>query len=297
MRVDLSFMPAKLILFYLSYVYKLYNSAYTYTYCVCHYQRRFTVLIHFRKYNLLTMLDPKSKTKKTITLNKSINDCADSISIGNRIFFIGGFNSGEMYEIDFKKNTLIEKQSMLIPKYAHTLCNVAQYIYSIGGCYHLALNDSEKYSICQNNWRALPTLQTARCACAAFTFNDAHIYCSCGNNDSGTHLNSMEKLGLKEGCKWEYISVSNIFSPRGNVHGIQIGDNEVIVYGGYTVECYVLHLGNRIIECKRVGDMTVASDFYCCASPVFDGTNVYACERYRRIHMYSMADMKWLVVG
>ena len=123
--------------------------------------------------NVITLFNPISKTKKKVTLNKSINGNADSISVGNRIFIIGGYPvTGEMYEVDFQNNLLIQKETMLTPKHDHTLCYANDFIYSIGGHNGLTtVSNYEKYSVDQNNWKALPALQTARRLCAAFTWN------------------------------------------------------------------------------------------------------------------------------
>ena len=94
--------------YYLSYIYTTSNR--TSTYCIYHYQKHFKVLIHYWKGNVVTLYDPIAKTKKDVTLNKSINVYADSISVGNRIFIIGGYPaSSEMQEVDFKSNTLIKR--------------------------------------------------------------------------------------------------------------------------------------------------------------------------------------------
>jgi len=91
-------------------------------------------LIHYWKDNVITLFDPITKTKKMVILDKSINHEATSISVGNKIFLIGGSPCiSDMHEVDFVSNTLIPKKSMLTPKYHHTLCNANDYIYSIGG--------------------------------------------------------------------------------------------------------------------------------------------------------------------
>jgi len=167
--------------YHLSYLYTTNNRISTY--CLSHYLKYSHVLIHYWKDNVVTLFDPITKTKKNITLDKSINDQADSISVGNRIFIIGGYSpaSSEMHEVDFKSNTLIQKKSMITPKCYHTLCNANDFIYSIGGNDgSTSISNCEKYSMSQNNWKALPALQTARYGCAAFTLNDTHIYCLCG---------------------------------------------------------------------------------------------------------------------
>ena len=99
--------------YYLRYIY----ISRIFTYCLSHYLKYSQILIHYMKGNVVTLFDPITKKKKNVTLNKGINICADSISVGNRIFIIGGYPaSSEMHEIDFKSNTLIQKKSMITPK-------------------------------------------------------------------------------------------------------------------------------------------------------------------------------------
>ena len=283
--------------YYIGYIYRHYNS--TYSYCVCHYLKHFQIIIYYWKGNVVTLFDPITKAKKNITLSKNINTYADSISVGNRIYIIGGYSptSNEMNEVDFKNNSLIQKKSMLTPKCLHTLCSANDYIYSVGGYNNASISDCEKYSISKDNWKALPTLQTARRLCAAFTFNDTLLYCLYGYNESNTNLDSMEMMSVAEYGKWEYVNVSNMYSPRWGVHGIQISDNEAIVFGGNIdgIECYVFCMMNGV-SCKRVGDLAVSSEFYACASPAFDGSYVYDSDYNRRIHIYSIANKKWGIV-
>ena len=104
------------------------------------------------------------------------------------------------------------------------------------------------------------------------------------------------------GCsKWEYVNVSNMFSARWGVHGIQISENEVIVFGGsdYShsskMECYVLRMMGDV-SCKRLCDLVEGSAFNECASPVFDGSYVYGSDNNRRLHIYSVANGEWEMI-
>jgi len=193
--------------FHLRFIYNvIFNS-----YCQYHYQKHFKVIIHYWRQNIVTLIDPITKIKKSITLNKSINNNSDSILVGNGIFINGGYPaSSETHQVDFKNNTLIEKKSIRTPKYAHSLCNANDYIYSIGGYNDsTSMSDCEQYSITQNVWKDLPNLQTSRYACASFVLT--HIYCLCGFNAKIKCLNSMEKLRVKDG-KWEYVKVLNMLA-------------------------------------------------------------------------------------
>ena len=58
-----------------------------------------------------------------------------------------------MHEVDFKSNSLIQKESTVTLKYRHILCYANDYTYSIGVFNGLAfIND---------NWKHLPTLHIA----------------------------------------------------------------------------------------------------------------------------------------
>ena len=121
-----------------------------------------------------------------------------------------------------------------------------------------SISDCEKYSMTQNNWKALPTLQTARYGCAAFAFNNSHTYCLCGfNSVSNTRLNSVEMMRVIECSKWAYV---------------------------------------KVVSCKRMGDLAVACMFYECASPVYDESYVYDSDYNRRLHRYSMMTKKWEMI-
>ena len=150
----------------------------------------------------------------------------------------------------------------------------------------------------QNNWKALPALQTARCECAAFTLNDVLIYCLCGYNSISGDLNTMEIMSVKSGSKWDYVNVTNMFSARAGIHGLQMSENEVIVFGANpsNSECYVLCIKKTVIS-VRVADLAEGSVFFMCASPLLDGVCVYGSDYNRRIHIYSLANKNWEMIG
>ena len=256
-------------------------------------------LIHYWNDSVLTLFNPITRTKKNITFNKSIHRYADSISVGSRIFIMGGYNSSvsnEVYEVSFKSHTFIQKEPMLVLKYNHTLCKSHVCIYSIGGYNKSSLNDCEKYSITQNSWTTLATLQTERHRSAVFTFCNSQIYCLGGINN-GSCIISIEKLDINESNQWEYVYVLNIMNPRQCLHGIQIG-NEVIVFGSGEVgsgkECYAIDIAGT--KCTRMNDLEVSSEFWSCSAPLYYNKYVYGIDYLRRIHIYSLADKKWKVI-
>jgi len=64
-----------------------------------------------------------------------INLYAESIAVGNRIFVAGGYNPSidNVYEIDIKTCTFIEKAHLLQKTHHFSLCNANDSIYLIGG--------------------------------------------------------------------------------------------------------------------------------------------------------------------
>lgn len=189
---------------------------------------------------------------------------------------------------------------MLTPKCWHTLCNANDIIFCVGG-YNgsIEVSDCEKYSIIRNSWKSLPDLLTHRYWCGAFAFNVTQIYCLGGCSNS--YLNSSEKLNV-ERSKWENVNLLNMFSDKSCLHGIQINDNDVLVFGGgndasegYGVECFILKIGTPI-ECIRESDMTISSSFCCCAAPTFDGKCIYGNDKDKKIHKFSIATKQWKMI-
>ena len=151
-------------------------------------------------------------------------------------------------------------------------------IYSLGGATDdLILSKCEKYSIALNKWTSLPNLHTGRCDCAAFSFNDAQIFCVGGCNKN--LLNSMEKLNLLKPSKWSYVKIKNVFSERIAIHAFQISNNEVIVFGGESNECFLLKIDDGIV-CKKIVNLATSCEceFVCTASPVCYGKHIYGID-------------------
>ena len=120
--------------------------------------------------NILTLVNPGSQGKKQVVLNEDINDKAESIAFGERIFVMGDFEcTKKVYEIDIEQKELLQKAKMLNGKYYHSLCKTNTEIYSIGGINNMTgweQTKCEKYSVKENKWLLLPKLQTPRHHCA-----------------------------------------------------------------------------------------------------------------------------------
>ena len=124
-----------------------------------------TNIVHLWGGSTITTYDTVSDTKESITLDKPINQYADSISIGTRIYFLGGNCplSADVFEANLVSKKLIIKMPMLCKKFGHSLCSKNNSIYSIGGGNGAqSYTDCEVYNVASNSWEGLAELAEAK---------------------------------------------------------------------------------------------------------------------------------------
>ena len=249
--------------------------------------------------NSIIVYDTTSKRKKTIVLNQSFREYSDTIFVEGRIFVFGDYPCSKlMEEIDLKERKFIKKEDMLVGKYAFGLCSMKQTIFTIGGYNGNYLDDCQKYLIYENKWAHLPNLPFKLGCSAAFSFNKNEVY-SVGGHNGTSSINFILKINSENSKSWETINTINGFSARCFFHGIQINSNEVLIFGGQTVEMadsYILKM-NENIECIKAADLAVGAEFSYSAAPIFDGKYVYGVDSARNIHIYSLSDKKWRLVS
>ena len=257
-------------------------------------------ILHSWSGDTVTIYDISQMTSKKLSINRSIDGAAYSVSWMNRIFFMGNEQlvNENVFELDIKTSSLIQKQSMLCKKYHHCIFGEGVCIYSIGGYNRaVSLNDCETYQILKNIWATLPNLNTPRALCASFAFNHNYIYSLCGHDYStSTAIKTSERLSINNGIKWELIQITNQFSPRYCFQGIQIKGNEVIVFGAENSpgnESYILTINEKSICCKKGDNMARNCDLCRCSAPIFDGKCVYTTDLNKTVHTYSLANLCW----
>jgi len=203
--------------------------------CIIHYLISYQLNIHYWVSNekYLDLYDPATNIIRTITTGKPFDHGTESIAFGGHVFTMGGDGpSSDVFKIDIESMHRTRRQSMLTPKWAHTLCKSLGYIYSIGGYdSNKFLKDSQKYLVKSNKWIMLPPLQTERIQSASFSFNDTEIY-SIGGKNKLASLNSTEKLCISNPIRWEYVKFKIPFKITDCIHGIQISYDEVLLFGG-----------------------------------------------------------------
>jgi len=117
-------------------------------------------------------------------LKKSVSNNSDSISIGNRIFCLGGYSPvvDDVNEISFTGD-VIAKAPMLAKKYAHSLCDHLNMIYATGGYNGSTwMKNCERYSVANNSWEKLPDMIVERVFHGSCIHNNQYLYTMYGNN-------------------------------------------------------------------------------------------------------------------
>ena len=139
---------------------------------------------------------------------------------------------------------------MLLKKYGHGLRSAKGQIYSIGVCVENATKDCEKYSILHDKWKGLPNLNQKRYYMAAFVFGNDSIYALAGYTGR-VNINSMERMNILSPLRWDKIEISNSFSVRRSIHAIEIGPNEVLVFGSRVTRNTMIFQPKNTAEYKK----------------------------------------------
>lgn len=253
-------------------------------------------LIHYWKESLLTIYNPTLHIKYTLQLPSTIISDAESISYDSYIYITGGDYTNNVIQIYPAKKTIAIKRQMLTSKYRHALCRTSNCIYSLGGYDRFQpIYDAQIYSPTKDYWTQLPNLLTARSYCTAFSFNNKFVFCMFGEKISKECC--LEKIDIATHTKWEHVNIKNPISERSKVHGIQLNESQVLIFGGYnknkTSDCFALNIKDTV-ETFKCEDMVYPACFYNCSAPFRNRRKVYAVDYYRRIHMFTLN--KWSVL-
>ena len=213
--------------------------------CLIHFIQQFKQFIHYWETNFIIIYNIYSKTSSKIAISEIIDSCSQSISHQSKIFFIGGNLLDNVYQFNYISKLMTQKSPMLMKKLAFALCKAKEIIYSLAGYdSHQVLSDCQRYSISQDKWEQLPSLQKKRECPAAFAFNNKDIYVIGGYNK--TRLDTIEKMAKD---KWVYISIEGI-PCMSCIDAIQIGRSEVLVFGCEKGICVIrMHCFKRFKQC------------------------------------------------
>eukprot|EP00826_Nyctotherus_ovalis_P052460 TRINITY_DN6646_c0_g1_i7.p1 TRINITY_DN6646_c0_g1~~TRINITY_DN6646_c0_g1_i7.p1 ORF type:complete len:488 (-),score=47.25 TRINITY_DN6646_c0_g1_i7:136-1542(-) len=153
------------------------------------------------------------------------------ICISGRIFISGGSPLTNATEEYFEETSaLLPKAPMKYSKNNHTIQIVGKILFAtVGGYNETYLSCCEEYSIVNDKWEELPSLNTPR-HCAATIFLDNKLLYAIGgiNSDSG-----IEVLNYSEKKTWTVVNIMiNEIVLNNSPKALILSKNEILVFSG-----------------------------------------------------------------
>ena len=166
------------------------------------------------------------------------------------IYLIGGSDSDNSrkklkttYQFDFKKNVLLQKNNMIVPRSSFAICCMNNAIYVVGGLTNNSIftNSCERYDISNDKWIITAPCNFDVLAPCITAFNNRYIFKFGGNSLENKYDTFIEKYD-SEANSWTPISfvldkgVSNaaqFFTVLTTNACIQINPQEIYIFGGY----------------------------------------------------------------
>jgi len=230
-------------------------------YGICELQANCTKLC---QYNIQS-----NKLVATITVPK----WCTIVQIANRVFISGGHNpvTNTLYEFKENTKTLANRQPMKYVKYDHKAQNIFEIEFITVGGYNgtSSLSSCESYSIIQNKWNAVPSLNKPRYNTATALLNNRLLYAIGGCNTSG----EIEVLDIIERNGWEILNLEvSSMMLNGSPGAFSISDKEIIILKDESKETGILNVSDRTLNNYKDG---LKNDYYYC-NPICDiGGKVY----------------------
>eukprot|EP00826_Nyctotherus_ovalis_P010321 TRINITY_DN12733_c0_g1_i8.p1 TRINITY_DN12733_c0_g1~~TRINITY_DN12733_c0_g1_i8.p1 ORF type:complete len:511 (+),score=129.61 TRINITY_DN12733_c0_g1_i8:153-1685(+) len=218
---------------------------------------------------------------------------------GSVVNGIGGkeeFYLDKVAAIDLDSGILLYKDFMINKRMCFGVTASGGAIYVIGGYNHLkAIPDCEKFLIRTNTWQYIPKLQKEKSNTGVCTIDNKCIYCFGGYSNEGEE-GAIEKLDIEASSKWETITAAGVWSSRQNPGAIQVGEGQILVFGGKheddtLVQSLIYFTEQNSFE--EVESMKGADTFLGCKPILFDGrVHVFGCHD-NLVHAYNVKDEVW----
>jgi len=201
------------------------------------------------KYDILNR-----KLMATITVPQSCS----VIQIANRIFISGGSKPyiNQTSEYIEKNSALVNKSPMRDCKEGHSLQDIDRKLFTaIGGYNGAVMSCCEVYSIPDDKWEPLPSLNKARRYPATVYFNNKFLYAIGGSSSSST----IEVLNFNERETWNFIKLTSCkVSFDSNPAAIPMSKNEVLILcSNYETNAGIFNLSLNAVNkhsCSELSD-------------------------------------------
>jgi len=246
--------------------------------------------------------DPQCDYKKLcrydIETNK-LNTCIDVprmctvTQIGKQLFVSGGLNplSNTLYEFLEDTQHLSPKASMKYGKYGHKTEGVTMLEFvSIGG--HNGVSSiayCEEYSIQDNEWRTLPSLNQPRHYTATALLNNKLLYAIGGYGIT----DSIEVLSVTQKIQWETIKlVFNELAFNSSPAAFPISIEEIMIYqGGNTENAGILNVTQGTIN--KIESKLTKEYYYTNPICIINKTAYIIGDYYGHLHIYKISEKEF----
>lgn len=225
-------------------------------------------------YGVCSQVDCYKKLCRYNLVAKKITPCADVqqycsvLQVGKRIFVSGGGEPVVDTVSEFVEETqhFVRKAAMKYAKRCHASIAVstAQFMTIGGYTGGPSIAYCEEYSIQNDTWKQLPSLNQARCQSGASLSGDgSYIYVIGGTNGNGI----IERLDMKKKVVWDKVAVLSgeaEVSLNCNSVAFPISTDEIMIFVGDAAPyCGVYNVKTGTVK-KHARQ--VKPDSYCCNS-------------------------------
>jgi len=154
------------------------------------------------------------------------------VHIKNLIFITGGNNPCVNTVSEFVERTgsLVPKEPMLTPKCYHAIQTISNNVFvTVGGYFSTAIADCEEYSVLENKWSKLPTLNRARDSPGVAFLNYKYLYAIGGYKTAG----EIEMLNIMEKRAWIIVNMNKKdLSISNGPAAFPVSHNEIMILEG-----------------------------------------------------------------
>lgn len=265
----------------------------------------------------LNIYDIVTNTTSSVELDITFKIPSFSRSIilpNGHIYLLGGeepeyYSRREIFMYDSTANDgkLHAKCPMSFRKFDFTLCYLNGHIYVLCGkdSSSEVVNTCERYSIEENQWSSIASVNKKRYAASAVGFTNNRIYLFGGRSDySNTMVHEIEEFRADQN-EWVVLNIrnANLWVPVEVCACIQVSEEDILIFGGS--DARIKDSQNSLVfkvtdnsfekrgELKRPQVFVNAPFFY--KNHVFALGNEYYMKQ-RNLHRYSLEKQEWSII-
>eukprot|EP01022_Parablepharisma_sp_SALTPOND_P024473 TRINITY_DN5421_c0_g1_i1.p1 TRINITY_DN5421_c0_g1~~TRINITY_DN5421_c0_g1_i1.p1 ORF type:complete len:656 (+),score=79.02 TRINITY_DN5421_c0_g1_i1:3537-5504(+) len=229
---------------------------------------------------------------------------ADCVYMNGGVDIASGKCISDTYMFELVENERISIKKLAesnVPKVNHKMLAFdSAIIYSIGGKGKSGeyLNLCERYNIKKNTWEKIPSLNEKKAFVGATVLDYSSIYVFGGYNSSTLGTIEVIRPGVDD--KWSLVKLcsGHQWTPRQQVGCFQIGDEEILVFGGVdnskavVEEVFVFNIKNNTIN--KEAETLEKKEVFWTRTPIKQAGKVYIVGVIeKKIHVLDIDKKKW----